>query len=145
VVHVPYRGAPEILNSLLSNQTAFAFPTFGTALPQVQAGKLRALAVTSPKRNPKLPEVPTVKEAMANGFELNAWIGIVAPAGTPQEIVTRLNAEIVRILRDPAMRERIGGDGSEVLTTTPEEFAALIKADVAQWAEIVKKAGIRIE
>jgi tripartite-type tricarboxylate transporter receptor subunit TctC len=145
VVHVPYKGAPEILNSLLSNQTAFAFPTFNTALPQVQAGKLRALAVTSPKRNHKLPDVPTIKEAMASGFELNAWFGVVAPAGTSADIVNRLNAEVARILRDPAMRERLSGDGTEVVTSSPDEFAAVIKADVALWADIVKRVGVRIE
>ncbi len=145
VVHVPYKGAPEILNSLLSNQTAFAFPTFTTALPQVQAGKLRALAVTSPSRNPRLPDVPTMKEAMASGFELNAWFGVVAPAGTKSDIVNRLNAEIVRILRDPAVRERLSSDGTEVVTNSPEEFGALIRADVALWAELVKRVGVRIE
>ena len=145
IVHVPYKGAPEILTSLLSNQTAFAFPTFTTALPQVQGGKLRALAVTSPTRNPKLPEVPTMKEAMPNGFVLNAWFGIVAPAGVPAEIVNRLNGEIVKILRDPAVRERIGSDGTEVITSTPDEFASTIRADVALWADIVRKSGIRVE
>jgi tripartite-type tricarboxylate transporter receptor subunit TctC len=145
IVHVPYKGAPEILNSLLSNQTAFAFPTFTTALPQVQSGRLRALAVTSPRRNPRLPDVPTLKEAMAAGFELNAWFGVVAPTGTQPEIVNLLNTEIVRILRTPAVFDRLSSDGTEVVTTSPAEFAAVIKADVALWAEIVRKAGVRID
>ena len=131
--------------SLLSSQTAFAFPTFITVYPLVQSGKLRALAVTSPTRNARLPNVPTMKEALPPGFELNAWFGILAPAGTPPEVVSRLNAEIVKILNEPAMRERLEGDGTTVVTSSPAEFAALVRADVARWAEIVKMTGIRVD
>ncbi len=145
VVHVPYRGAADMVASLLSSQTAFAFPTFITVYPLVQSGKLRALAVTSPTRNARLPNVPTMKEALPPGFELNAWFGILSPAGTPPEIVNRLNAEIVKILNEPAMRERLEGDGTTVVTSSPAEFAALVKADVARWAEIVKRTGIRVD
>ena len=145
VVHVPYRGAADMVASLLSSQTAFAFPTFITVYPLVQSGKLRALAVTSPTRNARLPNVPTIKEALSPGFELNAWFGILSPAGTPPEIVGRLNTEIVKILNEPAMRERLEGDGTTVVTSTPAEFAALVKADVARWAEIVKRTGIRVD
>jgi tripartite-type tricarboxylate transporter receptor subunit TctC len=145
VVHVPYRGAADMVGSLLSSQTAFAFPTFVTVLPLVQSGKLRALAVTSPARNPKLPNVPTMKEALPPGFELNAWFGIVGPAGMPADIVNRLNGETVKILTDPAMRERLEADGTKVFTGTPAEFAALIKSDYARWGEIVKQTGIKVD
>ena len=145
VVHVPYRGAADMVASLLSSQTAFAFPTFITVYPLVQSGKLRALAVTSPTRNARLPNVPTMKEALPPGFELNAWFGILSPAGTPPEIVSRLNTEIVKILNEPAMRERLEGDGTTVVTSSPPEFAALVKADVARWADIVKRTGIRVD
>lgn len=124
---------------------AFAFPTFITVLPHVQSGKMRALAVTSATRNPKLPNVPTMKEAMPPGFELNAWFGIIAPAGVPADVVNRLNSEINKVLNDPAMRERMQADGTTVFTSTPDEFAALMKSDSARWADIVKKTGIRID
>ena len=124
---------------------AFAFPTFITVLPHVQSGKMRALAVTSATRNPKLPNVPTMTEAMPPGFELNAWFGIIAPAGVPADVVNRLNSEINKVLNDTAMRERMQADGTTVFTSTPDEFAALMKSDSACWADIVKKTGIRID
>ena len=124
---------------------AFAFPTFITVLPHVQSGKMRALAVTSATRNPKLPNVPTMTEAMPPGFELNAWFGIIAPAGVPADVVNRLNSEINKVLNDTAMRERMQADGTTVFTSTPDEFAALMKSDSARWADIVKKTGIRID
>ena len=145
IVHVPYRGGPDMVASLLSNQVALAFPTFITVFSHVQSGKMRALAVTSPTRNPRLPNVPTMKEAMPPGFELNAWFGIVAPAGVPADIVNRLNAEINKTLNDPAMRDRMEADGTKVFTSTPDEFSALIKSDFARWADIVKKTGIRVD
>jgi tripartite-type tricarboxylate transporter receptor subunit TctC len=145
VVHVPYKGGPDMVLSLLSGQVAFAFPTFVTVLQSVQAGKMRALAVTSATRNPKLPNVPTMKEALPPGFELNAWFGILAPAGVPADVVTRLNAEINKVLNNPAMQERLQADGTAVFTSTPEEFAALMKRDAARLADIVKKSGIRID
>jgi tripartite-type tricarboxylate transporter receptor subunit TctC len=145
VVHVPYKGGPDMVLSLLSNQVAFAFPTFVTVLQNVQAGKMRALAVTSATRNPRLPDVPTMKEALPPGFELNAWFGILAPAGVPADVVNRLNTEINKVLNDPAIRERMQADGTAVFTSTPEEFAALMKSDTARLADIVKKSGIRID
>ena len=145
IVHVPYRGGPDMVAAIISNQVGLAFPTFITVFPHVQSGKMRALAVTSPMRNPKLPNVPTMKEVMPPGFELNAWFGIVAPAGVSADVVNRLNAEVNKVLNDPAMRERMQADGTAVFTSTPDEFAALIKNDVARWADIVKKTGIRVD
>lgn len=101
--------------------------------------------ITLIARNPKLPDVPTMREAMDNGFDLNAWFGVVAPAGVPSAIVARLNAEIVRILSDPEVRDRLGADGSEIVTTTPQEFSALIRADVAVWADIVKASPVKLD
>lgn len=145
IVHVPYRGGPDLVASVVSNQTALSMPTFITVYPLVKAGKLRALAVSSPTRNPRLPDVPTMKEALPPGFELNAWFGLVGPAGTPAAIVNRLNAEVGKILNDPAIRERMESDGTVLFTSTPEEFAALIKSDAARWAAIVKQFGIRVD
>jgi len=146
VVHVPYKGAPEIVTSMLSGQTQLAFPTFSTALPQVRAGKLRALAVSSPGRNPQLPDVPTLLEAMPNGFDLEAWFGIWAPAGTPPDIVRKLNADIVAVLADPEFRAKLAADGSEVVIGgTPGEFAGYVRSETAKWAKVVRDSGARVE
>jgi tripartite-type tricarboxylate transporter receptor subunit TctC len=146
VVHVPYKGAPEIVASMLSGQTHLAFPTFSTALPQVRAGKLRALGVTSPKRNPQLPDVPTLLEAMPNGFDLEAWFGIWAPAGTPPDLVKKLNADVGAVLADAEFRAKLASDGSEVVTGgTPDEFSGYVKSETAKWAKVVKESGARIE
>lgn len=146
VVHVPYKGAPEIITSLLSGQTQFAFPTFSTALPQAKAGKLRALAVTGTRRNPLLPEAPTLLEAMPNGFDIEAWFGIWAPAGTPPEIVRKLNADISAVLADPEFRAKLASDGSEVVAAgTPDEFAGFVKSETAKWAKVVRDSGARVE
>jgi tripartite-type tricarboxylate transporter receptor subunit TctC len=146
VVHVPYKGAPEIVASMLSGQTQLAFPTFSTALPQVKAGKLRGLAVTGAKRNPQLPEVPTLLESMPNGFDLEAWFGIWAPAGTPSDVVKRLNADVGAVLADPEFRAKLASDGSEVVTGgTADEFAGYVKSETAKWAKVVKDSGARIE
>jgi tripartite-type tricarboxylate transporter receptor subunit TctC len=146
VVHVPYKGAPEIITSMLSGQTQLAFPTFSTALPQVRGGRLRGLAVTGAKRNPQLPDVPTLLESMPNGFDLEAWFGIWAPAGTPPDIVRRLNADIAAVLADPEFRAKLAADGSEVVTGgTPEEFAGYVKAETAKWARVVRESGAKID
>ena len=146
IVHVPYRGAPEIITSMLSGSTQLAFPTFSTALPQVKAGKLRGLAVTGARRNPLLPEVPTLLEAMPDGFELAAWFGIWAPAGTPADIVKRLNAEITAVTADPEFRAKLAADGSEVFDAgTPDEFAGFVKSETAKWTKIVKDSGAKVE
>ena len=146
IVHVPYKGAPEIVTSMLSGQTQLAFPTFSTALPQVKAGKLRGLAVTGAKRNPLLPDVPTLLEAMPNGFDIEAWFGVWAPAGTPPEIVKKLNADIVAVLADPEFRAKLAADGSEVVMGgTPDEFGGFVRSETAKWTRVVKESGARIE
>ncbi len=146
IVHVPYKGAPEIISSILSGSTQMGFPTFTTALPQVKAGKMKALAVTSPRRNPLLPDVPTLLEAMPNGFDLEAWFGVWAPAGTPAGIVKRLNAEISAVLADPEFRNKLAADGSEVVAKgTADEFEDYVKSENVKWAKVVKDSGARIE
>jgi len=144
-LHTPYKAAPDILNSLLSKQTDYAFPVFATALTQIKAGKFRALAVTSQKRMAQLPEVPTVLEAMKGGFDLESENGLVVPTGTPPDIVARLNAEIVKILRDPAVAEPMVSAGFEMVGGTAAEFAARIAKDVARYADIVKRSGAKVD
>ncbi len=146
VVHVPYKGAPEIVASMLSGQTQVAFPTFSTALPLVKAGKLRGLAVTSAKRNPLLPDVPTLLESMPNGFDLEAWFGLWAPAGTPPDILKKLNADVLAVLAEPDFRTKLASDGSEVvLGGSPDEFSGYVRSETAKWARVVKESGAKVE
>jgi tripartite-type tricarboxylate transporter receptor subunit TctC len=145
VVHVPYKGAPEIVTALLGGSVQFAFPTFSTALPQVKAGKLRALGVTGARRNPQLPEAPTMLESMSPGFELEAWFGIWAPAGTPPDIVKRLGADVDAMLREPEFRAKLASDGSVVVGGTPEEFASYVRSEAAKWAKVVQDSGAKVD
>ncbi len=143
-VHVPYKGAPDIINALLTAQTQFGFPTLGTAVPHIKAGKLRALGVTGPKRSPAFPDVPAIGESVP-GFALVSWFGVMAPAKTPDRIVERLAAEIGKVLSDPVLRERIQADGTEVVTNTPAEYRAFFKDEMANWARAVKAAGAKVD
>ncbi|MEO7242555.1 MAG: tripartite tricarboxylate transporter substrate binding protein [Variovorax sp.] len=145
LVHIPYKGAPEILVSVMSGQVQLGFPTLGTAVPQVRGGKLRALAVTSAKRNPQLPDVPTMIEALPPGFELVAWFGIWAPAGTPAVIIDRLNDEVNTMLKAPELVAKLTGDGSEVVPMEPAAFSAFVRTEAVKWAKIVKDSGASID
>ena len=145
-LHTPYKSAPDILNSLLSKQTDYAFPVFATALTHIKAGKFRALAVTSLKRMAQLPEAPTLLEAMkTGGFDLESENGLVAPAGTPPEIMARLNAEVVKILRDPAVAEPMVNAGFEMVGSSAAEFATRLAKDVAKYADVVKRSGAKVD
>ena len=145
MVHVPYKGAAPALADLLGGQVQLMFSTMPPALPHVKAGKLRALAVTSAKRSPAAPELPTVDEIALPGFEANTWHGVVVPAGTPGAVVARLNREIVAILHLPDVIERLSGQGAEPVGSTPEEFAAYIRAETVKWARVVRESGAKAE
>jgi tripartite-type tricarboxylate transporter receptor subunit TctC len=129
----------------LSGEVSLAFGSIQTVLPQVRAGRLRALATTGAKRSSAVPDLPTIAEAGVAGYELNSWYGVLAPAATPVDIVTKLSTEMIRILRLPEVRERMAREGVEPAGTTPEEFAAYIKAEIAKWTLVIKAAGARIE
>jgi tripartite-type tricarboxylate transporter receptor subunit TctC len=144
-LHVPYKGAPDIVLALLSKQIDVGFPTMPTAFRPAQQGTLRALAVTSAKRTKAMPEVPTLLEAMPNGFALDAWLALAAPAGTPSEIVTRLYAVLVEALKDPAFRSSLDSDGSEVVFNSPGEFAALLQTETAKWQALIKQVGVKLD
>jgi tripartite-type tricarboxylate transporter receptor subunit TctC len=145
-LHTPYKAAPDILNSLLARSTDFAFPVYATALTHIKAGKFRALAVTSQKRMAQSPDVPTMQEAMkSGGFDLESENGLVALAGTPPEIVARLNAEVVKILRDPAVAEPMVNAGYEMVGNSPAEFAARLRSDLAKYADLVKRTGAKVD
>jgi tripartite-type tricarboxylate transporter receptor subunit TctC len=143
LTHVPYKGSAAALADLLGGQLSFMFDTVITSVPQIHAGKLRPFAVSSAKRASALPDVPTMQEAGIAGFDISQWQGVLAPAGTPRPVVARLNAEIVRALRAPDVRERlVTQGGNEIVTGTPEDFAALIKSDLRQYAKLIKDAKI---
>jgi tripartite-type tricarboxylate transporter receptor subunit TctC len=141
LMHVPYKGSSQALRDLLGGQVQVMFANFPGTLQHVQAGKLRALAVNGAKRSPLLPDVPTVAESGVPGYEANTWFGVLAPAGTPKAIVTRLNQEIAKAVRSADIQAFLAAEGGEATAGTPEEFAAFLRADVQRWAEVVKAAG----
>ncbi|MBL8384571.1 MAG: tripartite tricarboxylate transporter substrate binding protein [Burkholderiales bacterium] len=143
-VHVPFKGAPDIVNSVISKTTNFGFPTLVTAVPLVRAGRLRALAVTGTRRNHALPEVPAVADAVP-GYELMSWFGIIGPAGMPAEAVRRLDAELTRALAEPAFRDRLQADGSEVVNLGSTDFAARFKADYPKSRRMVELSGAKLD
>jgi tripartite-type tricarboxylate transporter receptor subunit TctC len=145
MVHIAYKGSPPALTDTLAGQTSLMFGPIVTALPHARAGKLRALAVSSPRRSSAAPEVPTMVEAGFPDFEASIYFGISAPTGTPREIVARLNAEIGKALQVPEVRQTLLKQGAEPLGGTPEAYAAHIKTEIAKWAKVVKISGARID
>lgn len=142
MVHVPYKGIVPAITDIVGGHVSLLYSTVVSGMPQVNAGKLRALAVSSAKRAQVAPGVPTVAESGFPGYDVSGWYGILAPAKTPADIINRLNTEIVAILRSPAAAERLAADGSEAVGNTPEQFAAHIKSEIAKWGKVVKAAGI---
>jgi tripartite-type tricarboxylate transporter receptor subunit TctC len=145
MVHVPYKGASPAVSDLLGGQVSAMFSPVFITISQIGAGKLRALGVTSASRLPTLPDIPTIAESGFPGYEAIAWNGFIAPAGTPKPIITRLNTEIVAILKMPDVKERLGADGSIVMGSSPEEFAAFIDAETLKWGRVIKASGARAE
>jgi tripartite-type tricarboxylate transporter receptor subunit TctC len=143
--HVPYKGSGPAITDLIGGQIPLAFESMIAVLPQVKGGKLKALAVTSAKRSPTLPDVPTVAESGVPGFESIAWYGVVAPAKTPPEIINKLNAEMKRVLGLPDIRQRLSELGSDNVAGTPEQFGALINSEIAKWAKVVKQANVQLD
>ena len=145
IVHVPYKGSAPALNDLISGQVALMFDLVLTAAPHVKSGAVRGLAVTGAQRSSVLPDLPTVAESGIPGYEVSAWFGIFAPAGVPQPVVQRLNAEFVKALQQPDLRQRLAGQGAEPLTSSPEEFAAYLRSEIDKWAGVVKTAGMKVD
>ena len=145
IVHVPYKGNAQAMTDLMAGQVSLSFPTIPSAFPHVQTGKLRALGVTSAVRSAALPDVPTIAEAGAPGYEGSAWYGVLAPAGTPQAITGRLQREIAAALRAPDIGGKLMAQGLEPVANTPEEFAALIPAEIAKWSKVIAASVIRVE
>src|SRR5687767_8950274 len=145
MLHVPYKGAPEAIVGVVAGEVDVGVPSVTGALPMVNQGKLRVLAVSTARRSALMPSVPTLDESGLKGYQRAGWNGFLAPAGVPREIITRLNTLIVKIANAPEMRQAMVRQGLEVQTTTPEEFAAFIRRERAQNAKLVKFAGIKIE
>ena len=143
--HIPYKGSPPALQDVVGGQVTMTFDNITTAWPLAKGGKLRALAVTTAKRSSVAPEVPTLAESGLAGYEVGSWQGVFAPAGTPPEIVKRLNAEIVKIIRMPDVNEKLTALGAEPVGNTPEEFGALVRGEVGKWADVVKKSGAKVD
>jgi tripartite-type tricarboxylate transporter receptor subunit TctC len=145
LLHVPYTGVAPAINDVMGGRVTSMLLNFLSAKPQIDGGTLRALAMSSAKRSPFMPDLPTVSESGVPGFEAIQWFGLLAPAGTPKAIVDRLQAETARILETPVMKERLAVEGAEPVGNKPEEFAAVIKAEMAKWSEVAKAAGIKPE
>jgi tripartite-type tricarboxylate transporter receptor subunit TctC len=145
MVHIPYAGAAPAQLGLLAGQTDLMFDNLASATANIRAGRLKALAVTTEKRTGSFPDLPTLSEAGLAGFDINTWFGVLAPAATPPEIIRRLNAEFVRALQSPEVRERLARMGAEPAPTTPEQFAALIQRDLRKYDQIVKVSGATVD
>jgi len=145
LVHVPYKGSGPAVTDLVGGQVQLMFANLVAALPQVKTARIRALAVTGHTRAAAAPELPTVSEAGVPGYVVTSWFGVLVPAATPREIVTRLNTELARTMSAPDVRERLASDGAEPQTGTPEQFGTFIRSEIAQWTKVVKDAGIVAE
>lgn len=145
IVHIPYKSAAEQVTSVITGQTQLAFPAMQIALPHVKAGKLRALGVTTARRNAQMPDVPTMQEAMNSGFTLDAWYGLLAPAGTPVAVVQRLNAELLKVLAEPSVRQTLTNETQEIIGSTPAEFAGVIARDLKVWTDLANKLGVKVD
>jgi tripartite-type tricarboxylate transporter receptor subunit TctC len=145
MVHVPYKGSAPLVTDLMAGQIQLSFDTITPDLPQIKAGKLRPLAVTTARRSPALPDVPTLAEAGLSGFDMGSWFGILAPAKTPKEIVARLNAEIVKILNQPDVQKTFADIGAQKVGDSPAQMAALIKSDTGKYGTLARKIGVKID
>ena len=144
IVHVPYKGSAPSFQDLLGGRVAFTCDSLVQALPYIRDGRLRALAVLGAARTPLLPEVPTVGETLP-GYELTNWFGLVAPAATPRDTLDRINADVVKVLRDPAIAERLSGMGATAIGNTPSEFGSIMKSDSEKWGKLIREAHIQAE
>ena len=145
IIHVPYKAAQQAIAEMIAGQVHVQFDNFGSIVPHVKGGRIRGLGVTSKKRSPALPELPTLDEAGVPGFELTAWGGVVVPAGVSKTIITKLNAQINSALAAPSLKEKVSLFGYEVAGGTPEYFAEHVRKEAAKWAIVIKRAGVKID
>ena len=145
MLHVPYKGGPPAIADLISGQVNMMFINMPTGITHVRSGKAKIIAVSSIKRVSQLPDVPTVDQAGVKGFETSAWSGLYAPAGTPADIINRLNVEVVKILKQPSVREQLMAQGAEPVGDSPEEFSRFTLAEISKWAKIIKISGAKVD
>ena len=145
IVHIPYKGNAQVMTDLVAGQVSLSFPTIPSALPHVQAAKLRALGVTSARRSSALPGIPAIGEAGVPGYEGSAWYGVLAPAGTPQGIINRWQMELRDVMRAPELSDKLNAQGLEPVASAPAEFAAVIALELVKWSKVVAASGVRIE
>jgi tripartite-type tricarboxylate transporter receptor subunit TctC len=144
-IHVPYKGSNPAMADLIGGQIQFTYGTILSVYPHVRSGKLRALAVSSSKRSTVMPDVPTIAEAGVPRFDATSWNGVLVPAGVPRPILARIHESVARALQSPEVRERLTGDGAEPVGSTPEQFAAFIRAEMAKWGKVIKAAGLKVQ
>jgi tripartite-type tricarboxylate transporter receptor subunit TctC len=145
MVHVPYKAIQQAITEVIGGRIQLTFDNLASMLPHVRAGRVRALGVTSLKRSPAIPELPTLSEAGVPGYEVTTWSGVVVPAGVPVSIIARLNAEINRALGSPAAKEILAGSGYELVGGTAEQFTEFVMKEIAKWADVVKRSGARVD
>ena len=145
VTHIPYKGTPEALNDTLAGRVTYFFSPISAALPNIREGKLVALGVSTAKRSSALPNVPTIAEAALPGFDYNLWVGLFAPAGTPPDIVDKINKDVDRVLQLPDIKERLANFGAEAMPMTPAEFRKFVQAEIDDSAKVIKAAGIKAQ
>ena len=145
MVHVPYKGAAPAMQGLLAGDTQLMFDNLASAMSQVKGGKLRALAVTTAERSKLVPELPTMAEAGVPGFDISTWYGLLAPAGTPPDVIAKWNADVTKILSAPEMRERLAAQGAEAAPDSPADFAKFIASELVKYAKIVKASGAKVD
>ncbi len=144
-VHVPYKGSAPAMVDLLAGNVVLFFDSIPSSLPQVRAGKLRGIAVASSRRSPVLPELPTMSEAGLTGFSADSWFGVMAPAGTPKDVIAKLHADVVKALDSAELKDIVGKQGGEVMGSTPEQMAAQIRGDREKWGKVVRDSGAKID
>jgi tripartite-type tricarboxylate transporter receptor subunit TctC len=144
IVHIPYKGTAPVYADLNSGRVSLLFEPIGTILPHIRSGKLKALGVTTAKRSPVAPDVPAIAESLP-GFDTSTWYGILAPGGTPPEVVRKINSELVRITQNPEFKQRMLAQGLQPVGNTPEQFSTILKEDLQRWTKLVKAAGITID
>ena len=145
LTHVPYKGAPPAMTDLIAGHVSVSFATTLAAVPNVRSGKIRALGVSSKTRLPALPDVPTIIEAGVPGYEASGFFGLVGPVGFPPSVIRKVNADVVRVIRDPGMAKSLRDQGAEPLSSTPEEYGALIREEVTKWSKVVRDSGAKID
>ena len=145
MVHVPYKGSAPAVTDLLGNQIAIMFDNMPSVIPHVRSGKLRAIAITTAKRSPELPDVPTIAEAGVPGYEAMSWFGLLAPAATPAPVLAKLSGALAKVLANPEVKKKIVDQGGEPVNETPAQFAAFIQSESVKWGKVVKSSGASLD